>query len=741
MDFNNDRIFQSLNPEQRQAALAREGAHLVIAGPGTGKTHTMTARAHLLAASGIPVSNILLMTFTKKAASEISERLVRINSEYAGITTGTFHSIAIKLLREYGQKEKLAIIDVDDEQAMLDAWFQYIIKPAEKYRFNLDGKPLDLLYSAYKQRSYREDAPPVWSWAEQDSAYGFDDVKNAIEPMIASSPVPGMREKSIDDIFIHVAKTFDARKFQAGKLSFDDCIIAATQLLNDKNIDTGYAFVSVDEFQDSDKSQLEFVKALVAPYGNVFAVGDDKQSIYCWRGAYPAIFNDFRKTYAPQGLSEISLVRNYRSTAKIIDTVNSIAAARPIRSDRIVPTGETGRNPFIFNTHKPDALTLDLIRSRMKNGSAYSDIAVLYRGHFGASQNLQLLLTENRIPFVVVGGKSITERLLFKRFRDCVRFVNDPTWDVPLLNITKLLPEIGEKAAFHLVNRLTSQMEIRDMCRIIDAGDMPQQMAVAARKWLKPFLEKLQDFNEYSRPAEIFDMALPYIAGLCFFRSKKQVLEYLTSLHKEGHPKWSEMQGKALGMLGNPIKQLAKIIWSFSEKFKSTGEWLDALTFDDMKSEKENAVVLSTIHGAKGKEWETVIIGECADEVFFSKHYISDLRKRYEREGNNETFEEWMKTAPETIEIRNLFYVAASRAKKQLAVVRTGDFKLIDELSGHGLATIRGNYFITKREKINGLEQEYADSFLNDRDDLCRYREENKINSCDREQMIDVHPS
>lgn len=742
MDFSNDKIFQSLNPEQRSAALAREGAHLVIAGPGTGKTHTMTARAHLLAASGIPVSNILLMTFTKKAASEISDRLSRIKQEYAGITTGTFHSVAIRLLREYGQREKLAIIDEDDERAMLDAWFQYIVKPDEKNRFALDGKPGDLLYSAYRQRSYRDGYAPAWSWAEEDSNFEFSEFRKAVESMIASSAIPDFRDKSIDEIFIDVAQSFDARKFHVGKLSFDDCIVAATKLLTEQDIDTGYSFVSVDEFQDSDKSQLEFVKALVAPYGNVFAVGDDKQSIYCWRGAYPGIFDDFRRTYEPQGLSEISLVRNYRSTAKIIDAVNSVAAARPTRSDRIIPTGDTGKNPVLFNTPKPADLTFELIRSRLKNGDNYQDIAILYRGHYGASQDLQLRLTEARIPYVVVGGKSITERLLFKRFRDCIRFVNDPIWSVPLFNIAKLLPEIGDKAAFHLSASLSEQGDIRQMCRAIDAGNLPTPLIAPARKWLRPLLLSLRDFNESTRPLQIFDAAIPCLAGLCFFRSKKQVSEYLLALEKADYPSWGEMQScRASEMLGNPIKGLAKVIGSFSEKFRNTSEWLDAMTFDEVKADKEDAIVLSTIHGAKGKEWNTVVIGECNDGIFFSKRYLLDLHKRYERESRTENFEEWMKTAPETMEIRNLFYVAASRAKKQLAVVRTGDFRLIDELSGHGFVNSRGKYFVTQREKINGMEQEVADTMLNDREMLEQYREENKINSCNREQTFNVCPS
>lgn len=725
--LDDDPIIASLNPEQRQAALSGDGAYLVIAGPGTGKTHTMTARAHCLAISGTSPSDILMMTFTKKAAREISERLTKIDPAYAKIKTGTFHSVAIRLLREYGQGDKLAIVDEDDERSMFVAWWRYMIRQQDKKPDIFDEKDaLDMLYSAYRQRSYRDNEPPVWSWAADDSGMPLKAFEKAAGENLRFAGNPEFQELNIDEAFVKICGAFDARKLVSGKLSYDDCIIAATNLLRENNLDIGARYVSVDEFQDSDKSQLDFVRELVRPHGNVFAVGDDKQSIYCWRGAYPAIFDDFRRSYPDLG--EISLVRNYRSTAKIIDAVNSVARARPVHSDMIMPTGKEGSNPVMFNSKAPEKSALSVIRKRLANGCSPSDIAVLYRSHYGSSQKLQLELAQMRIPFVLVGGKAITERLLFKRFRDCLRVINDPSWNLPLFNLVRMFPEIGPKAADTISQTLSNSESIEKMLDILSndgaslAGKkgINQATAKAASRWIGHFLETMEKYNSKSSPVEIFDSVMPQLMGLCGLPDKKRIKEYLSEIHDldNAHDALNTASGVKIG---SSVKGIAGIIRSFSQQYSTPAQWLDALSVDDTKEEQKEAIVLTTIHGAKGKEWDTVVIGDCCDAIFFNKHYSQDLGKRYARENPSENFEDWAETAPETMEIRNLFYVALSRAKNHLAIVRSDEFRLVDELIGHGCVNTSGEYSMTAAEVFAGLEKEEANAFLADRKKLAEF--------------------
>ena len=670
-----------LNPEQQRAATHLDGPCLVTAGPGTGKTKTLTARAHYLVRGGAAPSSIILMTFTKKAANEIRERLKSIDPVYGGVRTGTFHSIAIDIIRKYGKMPALSIIDDEEDAAELHRYCVDRLKPEK------DAMPAsDMLHAAYSMRPHKNKDICLGFASQIYGEFFESEPGEAMDPDEAIEAEKQFLERfrkvykeSIDfcddeplSVLNTIFRAYDKRKRAIGTLSFDDCILVGTEILDGPAgnlIRSGIGYVCVDEFQDSNEDQILFVNALCRHNRNIFAVGDDKQSIYCWRGAYPKVFDDFRAFWKPV---EISLVKNYRSTSDIIDAVNAAAQARPRDSDMLEPTRSQGKRPAFLPCggvtaedvkYRQADMVFDLIQKCPNPDSA----AVLFRSHrFGVSGLVQAKLIEARISFRMVGGQAFTDYVVFKHFKALMRILDNPGWALPWIRLLRCFSGIGEVAAAktaHFVSNASTPQEALKNLGILARDEKGKKLQGGLQEALG-FFYPMRNMDSKTKPMEVMDKFMGTLMILSSGIAMRDVPDKAD---------WRELikKGKMAFIDDAPVKthkQVIEIIASICERHSTPAAWLDAVNIDDTTEEDPKGVVLSTIHGAKGKEWDTVICPEMQEEVLPSAKVAQFVTESEKGDREADGYE-----SVEYTEERNLFYVAISRAKKELYLLAPVD--------------------------------------------------------------------
>lgn len=601
---------EELNEEQYAAVTAPDGPTLVIAAAGTGKTRTLIYRlAYLVTEKNVHPWEVLLLTFTNKAAKEMltrAETLVhqRFNSGYSG----TFHSFANRLLRSHadsvGFGKDFTILDADDSKKLVRSCADEL--EMDKKHF---PKP-DVLLSLFGVVSGR-----------------MGDLSAAVDERFEHSEV------SPDDV-LRVHARYQQRKKESNSMDFDDLLIFALKLLAEHEkirsfYQDEFKYVLVDEYQDTNAIQAELVHLLVKAHGNLMVVGDDFQSIYSWRGADFRNFLDFEKFYP--GAQTFKLQINYRSTPEILEVANEVIAGNPEQFQKeLQAVRENGAMPHLAKVRDGSVqarYVIEKVQELNRRGIPLSEICVLYRAHFHAME-LQMELARAQMPYIVTSGVRFFEQAHIKDVCTVLKLLVNPSDELAFTRLVEMLPKVGKKTSLKIFRKLGSRINLQ---RPETHEELISSLPKAAREgWesIKPVFLAYREDNLQNDPGEVI------------FRFNKA---FYTEYMVENFDNHKFRQEDLDGLIDFTVK------FESTEAFLSEIALLSNLDNDGSKapSEEENrdSLRLSTIHQAKGLEWKAVFVLFLNEDMFPSK-------KAIEETGDSEE--------------RRLFYVAVTRAEDQL---------------------------------------------------------------------------
>src|SRR4051794_37306754 len=425
-----------LNEQQLAAVTASPGPLLVIAGAGSGKTRTLTYRVAYLLENGVDPRNILLLTFTNKAARQMLDRVANLLPvDASGLWGGTFHSIGNRMLRRHGSvlgySSGFTILDREDQKDLIDTVVVSAGIPVKEIRFP-KGDVLAEIFSFVVN------------------------TEHTLEEMLAEKfPYFLPLIEQIRDVH----GCYERKKKATNSLDFDDLLEKTLQMLKEHQevADTyqrKFQFILVDEYQDTNKIQADLIDTLAAQHRNIMVVGDDAQSIYSWRGANFKNILEFPKRYPDAQVFKIEL--NYRSVPEILSVANAAIAQNVEQFKKeLAPTRESKElKPAVVALNdgsEQAAFVAQRILELRDEGIELNDIAVLYRSHYHAVE-LQLELSRRGIPYQITSGVRFFEQAHIKDVAAFIRFVANPRDEVAFKRMIKLLPGIGNKSADNLWN-------------------------------------------------------------------------------------------------------------------------------------------------------------------------------------------------------------------------------------------------------------------------------------------------
>ncbi|MGE5351206.1 MAG: ATP-dependent helicase [Acidobacteriota bacterium] len=595
-----------LNATQFEAVSSTEGAYLVIAGAGTGKTRTLVYRVARLVETGIDPKSILLLTFTRKAANEMMNRAaLLLDNRCSKINGGTFHSFANITLRKYGKAVGIdpgfTILDQGDSEDVVNLIRSRLNLAAVKKRFPT------------KQTIYK-----IFSFSI-NTGISVEEILEAEYPHFFE----------FCDVILEIQKVYTAYKQQNNLLDYDDLLVYLNRFLNErspaaKSFLSAIKYVMVDEYQDTNKIQAEIVRGLAYYNNNVMVVGDDSQSIYSFRGADFKNIMEFPQLFP--NVKIIKLEENYRSTQEILNFANYIIEAAVEKYPKFLFTRKTGGElPAIIsaaNENMQSRFVVNRILELREEGVPLKEIAVLFRSSY-SSFDLEIELNKADIPFIKVGGMKFIETAHVKDVLAFLRIAANPKDLVSWLRVLMLHEGIGPKTAQKILDEISvSRLSI---------SSNPE--AVVPKKYndriLNLFILLNNIHTKESSPSE----------------KAEQVLDYYYPLFKGKYDDF------------NKRKKDLDILLNITENYKTLDTLLADMALDpprdsvvdiDSETKEDEFVTLSTIHSAKGLEWHSLFIIH-AMEGFFPSGQSFDKMEALEEE-------------------RRLMYVASTRARQNLYI-------------------------------------------------------------------------
>ncbi|MDI7185532.1 ATP-dependent helicase [Leptospira santarosai] len=590
---------KELNAAQLEAVLVREGPVLVLAGAGTGKTKTIVSRLAQLVSSGVPASSILLLTFTRKAAREMILRASFVGDKRcAEVQGGTFHSFCSGVLRRFapvlGISSGFTILDDSDT---LDV-FQFLRNEKDFGKTKSRFPSNETLISIYGE--IRNTGKSLRSVLEKDY------------------PLFLQKTKDISQIFTD----YKSYKTERSLLDYDDLLYFTRDLLADHSevrnaLSEKYRFIMVDEFQDTNKVQAHIVCLLASEHSNLMVVGDDAQCIYTFRGASVRGILDFPKIFP--NTKTIFLEKNYRSTASILNLANVVLRNFSEKYDKQLFTdNENGPIPNVlqFEDELEEAEGIaKILLQKKEEGIPFKKMSVLFRAGWNSNQ-LELVLAKRNIPFVKFGGRKFIETAHIKDLLSFLKLLVNPLDSVSWVRILKLIPGIGNSKANDILDKIRKSSGSFEVLSgengtAIDAYLSPLYRLYLKHKEMNSKVKKIaSDFIDYYR--------------------------VLLEKNYDDSKRRSEDLDSVLG---------------FSLKYSSLGDFLSDLTLehaslslDKIKPDhtETDLLHLSTVHSAKGLEFDLVFILNATEGVFPSSKNL------------------------DVEEERRLFYVAITRARKEL---------------------------------------------------------------------------
>ena len=606
---------RELNEQQLAAVTAPPGPALVIAGAGSGKTRTLTYRVAYLLEQGIPPDRILLLTFTNKAAGEMMRRISDLlGHELRSLWGGTFHSIGARILRLHadtlGYQKDFTILDRDDAKDLIKAsLLDAKIDTKDKHFPKADVLNEIFSLAANTHQTIAELVEGKFSYFE------------AFTEQIADQH-----------------KRYLARKRATNGMDFDDLLVLWLKLLQEhadvrEHFQRRFQFILVDEYQDTNKLQGDLIDLLAARHHNVTVVGDDAQSIYAWRGANFANILDFPKRYP--GAKVFKIETNYRSTPEILNVANAAIAANVNQfAKELSPARKSGVKPALVQCHDASQQA-QFIAQRVlelrEEGTSLNQICVLYRSHFHALE-LQLELTRRQIPFSITSGIRFFEQAHIKDATAFLKFVANPKDEVSFKRLVLLLPGIGAKGAEKIYQSFTARMAGGEL-------KMDTKLATALQSCTKAIPKKA---------AVPWAQFVATIAQLEDDSTRRSAAKMLRLVMDAGYDDYLKETFDNYERRLEEIQQLAEFAFQFGtvEEFLTQLALLTNVEAEEDTQDDTEKIKLSTIHQAKGLEFEVVFVIMLCDGMFPSAR---------SSESNDSEEEE-----------RRLFYVSITRAKNEL---------------------------------------------------------------------------
>lgn len=597
-----------LNRAQLEAVTTINGAVLVIAGAGSGKTRAIEYRVSHLVQNNINPESILLLTFTRKAAHEMLSRAARHDARAAHVEGGTFHSYAFKTLKKYakalGLSNTFSILDESDASEAI-----------QKCCAKLE------LFDKEKKAPRKDTLRSILSMAINK---GQSIVKTL--------------EKEYPHFLEYAAKIEALRKeyasYKIGKsyLDYDDLLIYLKMLLDidpiRRAISERYRYVMVDEYQDTNTLQGDITYLLAKDHGNVMVVGDDAQSIYGFRGSSHTNIMEFPKMFP--GCRVIKLEENYRSTQRILDTANAVLENMNNKYSKcLVSTRkEAGEKPkfnFFKNAYDEAAWIVDMINTLRSEGVELGNQAVLFRAAY-ISIPLQAELSKNGIPYQVFGGLKFYETSHVKDVTAHMKVVLNPKDELAWQRILTLIEGIGPKTAEKIVSEILESPSIKETAdRVLtDQARFGKHIRNMAR--LRSYLKSTVAYK--LSPGTLYDLALDYYQPV------------MKAKFDDWHLRTNDLE--ALRQISARYDSLEQLLADFAIEPPDKGVW----KVEPARKHDEEPITLSTIHSAKGLEWDSVYLIGMTDGVLPSSFALDD---------DGELEEE-----------SRLFYVAVTRAKNRL---------------------------------------------------------------------------
>lgn len=615
---------KELNAEQYEIVKNGDGYVLVLAGAGSGKTRVITYRVAYVLERGVSPEEILLLTFTNKAAKEMLARVETLmGARVKGLWGGTFHSIGSRVLRTeaeaVGFEKNFTIMDQDDAEVLLKHCLQ---------EEGLDTK---------------SKKTPAASTLLSMISYA----RNTELPLDEVIELKYSRFTAFEDALKSVAERYKREKKRANVMDFDDLLTYWLEVLqHNESIRKKWAdkfkYVLVDEFQDTNKLQAQIVKLLASAHNNLLVVGDDAQSIYSFRAADIHNILNFPKEF--KDAKTFKLETNYRSSPEILHLANDVIAQNKKQfKKKLVAHHSSHAKPQVMG-HMTSAEEAQFIVKKVSRqasaGTPLKAMAVLFRSAFSA-RALEMELVRNNIPYEFRGGMRFFDRAHIKDVLSLLRITANHKDRMAWLRILPLQPGIGHETARALVDRIMMTGDIESIME----GALESALPARAKTGWENMVSILKEMRTRG----------PHPSGLIGGVTESAYVDYIKDTFENYEDRLKDLE------------QLAQ----FASYSKSVKDFLDAATLDDAYGQKDSTgaardrLILSTIHQAKGLEWDTVFVINLVNGAFPNERALSE-------QGGEE-------------EERRLFYVAVTRAKQQLflsyAIMDARDPSMVHHMS------------------------------------------------------------
>lgn len=603
---------QGLNPEQAKAVQHNFGPLLILAGAGSGKTTVLVSRTgRLISEKVAQADEICVMTFTNKAARELKHRVAHKLGDIGNkIWAGTFHSFGLQLLRKNHKKAGLpshfGIVDTSDCQSIIKELLKDV-KVTGKDRFDVD-RLLDII-NRKRNKTY----------SENEAFDEYDELAAVLHPK------------------------FEKKLQVLGVVDFEGLLLNPIRLFQDEpeilaHMQNYFSQVMVDEFQDTNHTQMQLIRMLSAKHLNLTVVGDDDQSIYGWRGAQVKNILDFPKEY--KNCEVIKLERNYRSCPKILDLANQVISKNQDRHGKTLkPTKaiSASTSPELFVLEKEDdecEFVAQEIRNFLNKGFEHKDIAVLYRSNTQGGL-IESALRRFQIPYSISGGTSIFDRKEAKDVLAYLKFALFPN-------------EVSLRRIINMPSRGIGDTTIEKMNEYADANKKTFLQAFYQRQSLGITQKTLESMNDFDGFVKSLTDKILNGAGTISENFVRAFIDlgyksFLFQSHSDPHS--AEKKWVVVEIVGRILEHF---ILKRNRSNDSLKEFIDMMTLrDDDKDEVANEVQLMTLHASKGLEFPVVILAGVEEDLLPHKTLGSDISEE-----------------------RRLFYVGITRAKQKLIMSR-----------------------------------------------------------------------
>lgn len=609
------KLFEQLNPPQREAVDTLEGPLLVLAGAGSGKTRVVTYRIINLIENQVPPAAILGLTFTNKAAAEMKERIQALTRNY--VLIATFHSLGARILREsivsLGYTRDFHIYDEDDVDKVIKAAMQEALVTNEK----LEPK-------IYRQKISKAKN----NLQDPDSVSGRD-----------------------DPFFPQVYRIYERKMKEYNALDFDDLLFLPVKLFKEQPFllqmyQDRWQYLLIDEYQDTNQAQYKFVELLVSKRGNICVVGDPDQSIYSWRGANIRNILDFEKDYP--GAKVVRLEQNYRSRGNILEAANAVIQNNSARYEKELWSDKGPGEKIKHFTADSDRGEAEYVAERIRHHHDNDNIpltqmVVFYRTN-SQSRVFEDCLLQRRIPYVIVGGISFYQRREVKDILAFLRMVQSGNDFVSFLRTINIPKRGFGETTIEKIRQAASQtnQSVLAYCEgLVDEKhlDVGVKLTAKQKEGLKNYVSLIRELRQVHATSPLSKLVSTAI-------EKSGYLSYLG----EDPDSMDDRKGNLDSLIGKAIE------WELGREENPEQSNLSAFleelslrsTLDEAAAEKKEHIHLMTIHNGKGLEFEVTFLVGLEEELF------PHINSRKEENGDG------------LEEERRLFYVGMTRAKEYL---------------------------------------------------------------------------